>query len=1375
MKNQLKIIFLATISVIDISGFTSLSSRLAARGNDGIEDLMNHLTIYFGKLIEVVYKYNGDIIAFAGDALIIMWIVEESTDQDQHLEFMKTSILLSVSCGLEIQKTLAEYDSNPQELDKSKKDILTIHIATGFGNCSGMNVGGLDGHWFWQVSGKPLEQISRIDSYSKSGDLVISREAWFLIKDISYSILLDEKDGAIKIHNCFSNHNLPNSPALDISQLNNSALISYTNPSVVYNIYNSKSSKTGEIKVVTVMFISCQSVLPLYGIYTLQNYLMIVQAVAKQLRGVINKVLIDEKGTTIILVFGLPPHGVHPDDPSRACQAAIAIKHRLENLTKISQEKNLPNYSYLSSIGLATGRIFCGVYGMTGTRMEYVILGSKVNLAARLMCFAKSSNNILVDKMTYESAKEEIKFEIWPSIVLKGLMDPVPVFRPLSHINHSQNFNSLLKDHFMSGRESIKTLFASKLLGISKDPHSSCIFIDGDSKFGKTNTSIELLSQCSGSIIENYYTLAPSNSLSSPFVLFNNLIKNLYHFSYYSNKIDGLDSIKNYFYKKFQKDPSIIDSLPLLNDFVTLHQNPIDFLDSAFVNSITNIDTRNSLTVDLLIKLISSVVGSNPTCFVFDDSHYISSFGFEILYSLIKNLTTCLFLFTFSSSNENYNYKVDEFIQKLTKDNVCAIDKFVLDPLDTNDILKIVKHICKVNPDSVSQDLLDLILIKSGGCPLFVIELINNMMKPRNIQDSELSAAFVMNDCLVVRDIDYINLMETSKFENIIISRIDKFSLLEKIIIQIASCLTDRFFAFQIYDIILLSKDEILDVTENMVADSLANLKEDLGLEYDEEDKTYSFTKKFTKTIIYNNMLQIDRKKYHSMIATWYKNYYKSNIGEFYDIISFHLERCDQEDVALEYKILDAKYCFKNFAYNKVILNLRDLDNFITKHNLKYDHHDLLDNMASLSYFHSGYFDEFKPLTVKVINKQLDGFFKSRKSFKKYKISYGKDNINSSYEFFYLLIIYLHYSFLALDSLDTLSIYLHNLYSYFKSFKSIPDLYVSVHRFFVSHLKLESDSSLDLNVLTNSYNETELQSILSILWYHKSLYDFYSCQYKNISKDFSTYLLLSNQVGDISTKVFYYARMGYFYLWVGNFEEFNNTIKSLEDIHSSYKDLTSQFFLTIFNFRFLMLTKGFSEDNTNYDKLFDYVNVCLLFKIISTATYCHILYYISDSKDKVQYLETGISLISGQAFIPPILLDSIYLLVDCSHLELIREKRNESLFKKITKLNNHLIIKGGKSTIIQCIYPCLNNIIEFFNNNAKSLSKFLYKNLGALQKSPFKFLYACIILDNIITIKLSAIKYNYLNTLIEDLKSIYQSLNVTFYLEYKCKMYGLVI
>ena len=62
----------------DISGFTSLTEQLAQKGPAGAEELTTALNNYFGELIEIVNSYGGDILKFAGDALLATFEDSES-------------------------------------------------------------------------------------------------------------------------------------------------------------------------------------------------------------------------------------------------------------------------------------------------------------------------------------------------------------------------------------------------------------------------------------------------------------------------------------------------------------------------------------------------------------------------------------------------------------------------------------------------------------------------------------------------------------------------------------------------------------------------------------------------------------------------------------------------------------------------------------------------------------------------------------------------------------------------------------------------------------------------------------------------------------------------------------------------------------------------------------------------------------------------------------------------------------------------------------------------------------------------------------------------------------------------------------------------
>ena len=59
--------FHGALLFVDISGFTVLSQKLK------VDQLKNEINSYFQKIVDIIYRFDGEIIKFAGDALFIIW------------------------------------------------------------------------------------------------------------------------------------------------------------------------------------------------------------------------------------------------------------------------------------------------------------------------------------------------------------------------------------------------------------------------------------------------------------------------------------------------------------------------------------------------------------------------------------------------------------------------------------------------------------------------------------------------------------------------------------------------------------------------------------------------------------------------------------------------------------------------------------------------------------------------------------------------------------------------------------------------------------------------------------------------------------------------------------------------------------------------------------------------------------------------------------------------------------------------------------------------------------------------------------------------------------------------------------------------------
>ena len=143
-----------------------------------------------------------------------------------------------------------------------------------------------------------------------------------------------------------------------------------------------------------------------------------MQTAILRYEGALNKFLCDDKGSTLIAVYGLPPLA-HEDDPMRGILGSLDIVARLKSLNRVA------------SIGITTGTAFCGVVG-GNMRREYSVLGDVVNLSARLMQFAgkEKGGGVFCDRFTYNACRSGIAFATIGEIMVKGKSEPVRVYQP---------------------------------------------------------------------------------------------------------------------------------------------------------------------------------------------------------------------------------------------------------------------------------------------------------------------------------------------------------------------------------------------------------------------------------------------------------------------------------------------------------------------------------------------------------------------------------------------------------------------------------------------------------------------------------------------------------------------------------------------------------------------------------------------------------------------------------------------------------------------------------------------------------------------------------------------------------------------------------
>ena len=154
----------------------------------------------------------------------------------------------------------------------------------------------------------------------------------------------------------------------------------------------------------------------------LNRYLTEMSAIALQHGATIDKFI----GDAVMAFFGDPDTKGTKEDALACVNMAIAMQRRMSELqaewSSLGSER-----PFQLRIGINTGFCTVGNFG-SEDRMDYTIIGSEVNLAARLQSHAELGG-ILLAHETYALVREEIAAEEMSLLTIKGFPRPVRTYQ----------------------------------------------------------------------------------------------------------------------------------------------------------------------------------------------------------------------------------------------------------------------------------------------------------------------------------------------------------------------------------------------------------------------------------------------------------------------------------------------------------------------------------------------------------------------------------------------------------------------------------------------------------------------------------------------------------------------------------------------------------------------------------------------------------------------------------------------------------------------------------------------------------------------------------------------------------------------------------
>ncbi len=154
----------------------------------------------------------------------------------------------------------------------------------------------------------------------------------------------------------------------------------------------------------------------------INSYLSEMATIALDCGGTVDKFI----GDAVLVFFGDPESEGETEDALKCVEMAIRMRTRVAELQKYWQKLGVSRGLHVR-MGIASGFCTVGNFG-SEQRLDYTVLGSPVNLAARLQGTAEP-DAILIDENTHSLIEGHVSCEFIDQITPKGFVRPIQVYQ----------------------------------------------------------------------------------------------------------------------------------------------------------------------------------------------------------------------------------------------------------------------------------------------------------------------------------------------------------------------------------------------------------------------------------------------------------------------------------------------------------------------------------------------------------------------------------------------------------------------------------------------------------------------------------------------------------------------------------------------------------------------------------------------------------------------------------------------------------------------------------------------------------------------------------------------------------------------------------
>ncbi|MBV9635746.1 MAG: AAA family ATPase, partial [Methylobacteriaceae bacterium] len=408
-------------------------------------------------------------------------------------------------------------------------------------------------------------------------------------------------------------------------------------------------------------------------------------------------------GDNVMGVFGAPL--AHDDDPRRAVQAAAEI-HRV--VRGVGEEVGIDLKVH---IGIASGKVMASSTG-SSLRAAYGVVGSPVNLAARLQGRAASGETLISDAVR-SAVEDVVELEPMGDVAIKGLDVPQRVWRVVGE-RRVRTPEAALP---LVGRRAEIKLLTSILDGAAEADHGAVVYVRGEAGIGKTRLTQFFIVMarergfsCHAALVLDFGTGQGRDATRS---LVASLIGCAAASPESQRRMAALAAV--------ERGHAAVEDVVFLNDLLDLPQSPeLRVLYDAMDNA-----GRNRGGQRVVTGLVRALSTTAPLLLVVEDVHWADPPTLDHLAAIAEILGECRAILVMTSRIDGD--PIDAAWRARLRGGIATID---LGPLRPDEAVQFGERL-RIANDPFLQRCID----RAEGNPLFLEQLLRNTQEGAEVDD----------------------------------------------------------------------------------------------------------------------------------------------------------------------------------------------------------------------------------------------------------------------------------------------------------------------------------------------------------------------------------------------------------------------------------------------------------------------------------------------------------------------------------------------------------------------------------------------------------------------------------------------------------------